>query len=89
MLKKLLFGICTLLCCMFLSLQVFAQQKTITGKVTNAKDNSPVGLATVNVKGTKVAVSTGANGEFSINVPDGKSTLVISSIGYGTDEVSI
>jgi len=37
---------------MFLSPQVFAQQKTITGKVTNAKDNSPVGLATVNVKGT-------------------------------------
>ena len=89
MLKKLLFGICALLCCIFLSPQVFAQQKTITGKVTNAKDNSPVGLATVSVKGTKVAVSTGANGEFSINVPDGKSTLVISSIGYGTDEVSI
>jgi len=89
MLKKLLFGICALLCCMFLSPQVFAQQKTITGKVTNAKDNSPVGLATVNVKGTKVAVSTGANGEFSINVPDGKSTLVISSIGYGEDEINI
>ena len=89
MLKKLLFGICALLCCIFLSPQVFAQQKTITGKVSNAKDNSPVGLATVSVKGTKVAVSTGANGEFSINVPDGKSTLVISSIGYGTDEVSI
>lgn len=89
MLKKLLPGICTLMCLIFLSSQIFAQQKTITGTVTNSKDNTPVGLATVSVKGTKVAVSTGANGQFSINVPDGKSTLVISSVGYGSEEVSI
>lgn len=77
------------MCLIFLSSQIFAQQKTITGTVTNSKDNTPVGLATVSVKGTKVAVSTGANGQFSINVPAGKSTLVISSVGYGSEEVSI
>lgn len=87
--KKLLLGIYAFICCMLLSSQIFAQQKTITGTVTTAKDNSPVGLATVSVKGSKVAVSTGTDGKFSINVPDGKSTLVISSVGYGSEEVSI
>ena len=89
MLKKLLFGICALLCCIFLSPQVFAQQKTITGKVVNSKDNTPLDLATVSVKGTKVAVTTAANGEFSISVPSGKNTLVISSVGFAAEEISI
>ena len=89
MLKKLLFGICTLLCCIFLSPQVFAQQKTITGKVVNSKDNTPLDLATVSIKGTKVAVTTAANGEFSISVPSGKNTLVISSVGFAAEEINI
>jgi TonB-dependent starch-binding outer membrane protein SusC len=89
MLKKLLSGICALLCCMFLSPQLFAQQKTITGTVTNSKDNAPIDLATVSIKGTKVAVTTTANGSFSISVPDGKNTLVVSSIGFGSEEISI
>jgi hypothetical protein len=89
MLKKLLPVICALMCLIFLSSQITAQQKTITGAVTNSKDNTPVALATVSVKGSKVAVSTDPDGKFSINVPDGKSTLVISSVGYEEDEVSI
>jgi TonB-dependent starch-binding outer membrane protein SusC len=89
MLKKLLQGICALLCCTFLSPQLFAQQKTITGTVTNSKDNAPIDLATISIKGTKVAVTTTANGSFSISVPDGKNTLVVSSIGFGSEEISI
>ena len=89
MLKKLLFGICALLCCIFLSPKVFAQQKTVTGKVVNSKDNTPLDLATVSVKGTKVAVTTAANGEFSISVPSGKNTLIISSVGFAAEEISI
>ena len=89
MLKKLLFGICALLCYIFLSPQVLAQQKTITGKVVNSKDNTPLDLATVSVKGTKIAVTTASNGEFSISVPSGKNTLVISSVGFAAEEINI
>jgi TonB-linked SusC/RagA family outer membrane protein len=74
---------------MLLSSQIYAQQKTVTGIITSAKDNSPIVMATVGIKGTKVAAVTGANGEFSITVPDGKSLLVISSVGYDEDEVSV
>lgn len=89
MLKKLLSGICALICCILLSSQIYAQQKTVTGVVTNSKDNTPVPLATVGVKGTKVAAVTGANGEFSITVPAGKSQLVVSSVGYDEEEISV
>jgi TonB-linked SusC/RagA family outer membrane protein len=63
-------------------------QKTVTGKVTNAKDNSPVGFATVTVKGTTVASLTNADGTFTITMPGGRSTLVISSVGFDDVEVS-
>ena len=89
MLKKSLLGLCALICCMFLSSQVSAQQKTITGTVSNSKDNLPVALATVSVKGAKTAVTTNANGSFSISVPEGKNSLVISSIGFDQEEISI
>ncbi len=66
---------------LFLSFSASAQH-TVTGKVTNAKDGTPVGYATVTVKNTKVATVTDANGNFTINVPSGANTLVVSSVGY-------
>ncbi|CAM3529927.1 TonB-dependent receptor [Pontibacter korlensis] len=45
--------------------------------------------ATVVVKGTTVGTATDANGNFTINVPAGGSTLVVSFIGYKTQEVPI
>ena len=89
MLKKILSGIFILLCCIFLPPQVFAQQKTISGIVTNSKDNSPVSSATVSVKNSKVAVVTAVDGNFSIVVPAGKNILVISSVGFNNQEINI
>ena len=48
--------LCVILLFLFTGLGAFAQ-KTVTGKVTSSKDNSPVGFATVTVKGTKVATT--------------------------------
>jgi uncharacterized protein YdeI (BOF family) len=67
---------------------LFAQTK-VAGNVKNAKDNSPVGFATVTVKGTTVATTTSATGDFVINVPAGKNTLVVSSVGFDDTEVPI
>ncbi|MGH2553260.1 MAG: carboxypeptidase-like regulatory domain-containing protein, partial [Chitinophagaceae bacterium] len=67
----------------------FAQNRVITGKVTNANDGSGVTGATVSVKGTRTAVVTAADGSFSISVPSGTTTLVISSVGFGTQEISV
>ena len=64
---------------------VFAQQR-VTGKITSG--NSPVVGATVTVKNTTTATQTDQGGNFSIDAP-ANSTLVISSIGFATQEVSV
>jgi TonB-dependent starch-binding outer membrane protein SusC len=77
-----------LLITLLLALQTFAQQRTITGKVTD-NTGAPVSGATVTVKGTNVATSTGSDGTYRINVPQDAGTLVISAVGYGNLEAAI
>src|SRR5258708_3259757 len=64
-------------------------QNAVTGKVINKTDNTPVPGATVQVKGSKVITQSGADGAFSINLPNGKGTLVISAVGFGKLEVLV
>ncbi len=61
--------------------------KTITGTVTDSK-GTPLQGVTVLVKGTKKGTSTDESGHFSIDAPE-NGTLVVSFVGYITQEVSI
>ncbi|MBD0284452.1 MAG: SusC/RagA family TonB-linked outer membrane protein [Flavisolibacter sp.] len=65
--------------------QGFAQR--VTGTVIGA-NNQPVSGATVQVKGSNTATATDASGRFTIDAP-GNATLVISSIGFATQEIPI
>jgi TonB-linked SusC/RagA family outer membrane protein len=67
----------------------FAQNRVITGKVTDSKDGSGVAGATVSAKDTRNATQTKADGSFSISVAPGTTTLVISSVGFALQEVSV
>ncbi len=69
-----------------ISASLFAQQKTITGRVSSA-DSALAGV-TVAVKGSSAATQTDANGRFTINAP-ANGTLVVSSIGFSSQEVKI
>ncbi|MFT3949357.1 MAG: TonB-dependent receptor [Agriterribacter sp.] len=60
---------------------------TITGKVSDATGN-PLSGASVTIKGTSKGVTTDANGNYTISAPE-KGTLVISSVGYKTQEIAI
>ncbi|HUM66473.1 MAG TPA: carboxypeptidase-like regulatory domain-containing protein, partial [Chitinophagaceae bacterium] len=73
----------------FLSLNLLAQDRVVTGKVTDSKDGSPVVGASVQPKGTTTGTSTGADGGFTLNVPAGNNVLVISSAEFETQEVNI
>jgi len=77
-----------LLCMSLISVPVFAQSSTVTGKVVDEKGETVIG-ATVKLKSHPGATSTDPNGKFSISVPAGENTLVISFIGYNTQEVHI
>jgi len=65
-----------------------AQNKTVTGKVTDEK-GVPVANASVVVKGTTKGVSTGTDGSFSISVPSSSKILIITSVGFAPLETSI
>lgn len=66
-----------------------AQNKTISGKVTDSKDGSAMVGASVVAKGTKTGTQTGSDGTFKITVPSSTAILVISSVGFGSQEVNI
>lgn len=75
--------------CLFMlvgSISVYAQN-AITGTVTDAKGEAVIG-ASVLVRGTTNGTITDIDGHFSLNVTD-KGTLVISFIGYKTEEISL
>src|ERR1035438_1711846 len=67
---------------------IYGQERTITGKVTDESNRTPVAGATVLVKGARNAVTTNGDGVFSIKAPSGTVTLVISSIGFATKQIS-
>jgi TonB-linked SusC/RagA family outer membrane protein len=73
---------------LFASVSAFAQQQ-VTGKVTSAADGSPIPGVSVLVKGSTAGTTTDADGKFTVNAPTGAETLVISFIGFATQEVSI
>ena len=74
---------------LFFAAQVSAQEKPITGTLTSNENGLPVGGVTVTVKGTKVNTITEDDGTYRIMVPKGAGTLVFTSIGYLSQEISI
>lgn len=66
-----------------------AQTKTVTGKVTDSKDGSPMIGVSVVAKGTNIGTQTGSDGSYTLRVPPSTTKLVISSVGYGNVEVDI
>ncbi|WP_187261593.1 SusC/RagA family TonB-linked outer membrane protein [Pontibacter beigongshangensis] len=64
------------------------QERSISGKVTDEKGEGLPGV-TVVLKGTSRGTASDINGSYSLPVPDGNGTLVISYIGFKTHEVAI
>lgn len=71
-----------------LSTLAFAQGRTLSGTITD-DNRSPLSGATVAVKGTVTVTTTDAAGKFTISVPQGGRTLVVSYVGMQTQEVAI
>jgi TonB-dependent starch-binding outer membrane protein SusC len=73
---------------LFFSLTVYSQNNIrVRGRVTS-ESGQPVQKASIIVKGTSNGVTSNDNGDFEINAP-ANSTLVISSVGYSSREVSV
>ncbi len=62
---------------------------TVSGRVLDVVTNEPLVGATIAVKESSEGTVTDVDGSFTVNVPDGKNVLVISFIGYETQEILI
>mgnify|MGYP003805987199 CR=1 FL=1 len=67
---------------------LFAQQK-VTGRVTAAEDGAPLAYVTVIATGTSVTTQSNEDGEYSINVPAGATSLTFSFVGMQTVTVAL
>nr|WP_321221588.1 SusC/RagA family TonB-linked outer membrane protein [uncultured Psychroserpens sp.] len=78
-LKVLLFSI------IFIPLFTFGQQ--VKGTVIDGASNQPLPGANVVIKGTTTGANTDFDGNFTINIDSFPATLVISSLGFETQEI--
>ncbi len=82
-----------LLLCLWLPNAIQAQdnqpsKNPVSGKITDASGNGLPGVSLL-VKGSRISTITDLNGEYSINIPDNKSILIFSSVGYTTQEITV
>jgi TonB-dependent starch-binding outer membrane protein SusC len=73
----------------FSVLQLSAQDRTISGKITDQKDGTPIGGVSVTAKGNNIGTQSDGNGNFSLTVPSGTRSIIISYVNYATQEISI
>lgn len=72
---------------LFFSFQSFSQDSPVTGTITS-QTGEPLQGVSISLKGTNRGTSTDSAGQFTINAPS-NGTLVISFVGYSTQEVPI
>jgi TonB-linked SusC/RagA family outer membrane protein len=68
---------------------MLGQTVQVTGTVTSREDGLTIPGASVTVKATTIGTLTGANGGYSLSVPQSATTLVFSFIGMKKQEVPI
>ncbi|WP_222535213.1 SusC/RagA family TonB-linked outer membrane protein [Pedobacter polysacchareus] len=84
--KKLLQSLFILL---FIASTAMAQDRTITGTVTDTEDGKPLPGVTVKIKGTQTGTQTGADGKYAVKVNSSAATLEFSYLGYVAKSVTL
>ncbi|HEU4552354.1 MAG TPA: TonB-dependent receptor [Chitinophaga sp.] len=64
------------------------QAAPVKGKVTDNTGTPLIGV-TIRVKGTTTGTTTGPDGTYTVNVPEGNDTLQVSYLGYLPQEIGI
>jgi TonB-linked SusC/RagA family outer membrane protein len=67
----------------------WAQERTISGKITSAEDGSALPGVNIVIKGTTKGTVSDSDGNYTLAVPSGNETLTFTFIGLLTQEVAI
>ncbi len=68
---------------------LFAQEKTVSGTVTDGATGEALPGANVTVQGTQTGTTTDAQGQYELDVPGPGAVLVFSFIGYQSQEIEV
>lgn len=68
---------------------VFAQEKEVTGTVTEVATGQPLPGVNITVQGTMTGTTTDIDGNYEITVPGPDAVLVFSFVGYRQQEVQV
>lgn len=79
----------TLLVSFLFIVLVNAQKRDITGKVFDKATNQPIEGASILIEKSKTGTASLKDGSFTLSVKSNKVTLIVSSIGYATQIVSL
>lgn len=72
-----------------LSAALYAQTQAITGQVTDLTNGEALPGVNILVKGSTVGTVTDVEGNYRLSVPEEAETLVFSSVGYLSEEITI
>lgn len=72
-----------------MSVDVFAQSKTVNGNIIDEESDSPIPGVSVIIKGTSIGTETDFDGNYVIKVDNDNAVLVFSYLGYVTQEISL
>jgi len=66
-----------------------AQEKKISGVIIDDKDKTPLSGVSVVVKGSSSGAMTDADGKFTLTVPSGAKSLVVTRVDYVENEIPL
>lgn len=66
----------------------YAQERTISGKITDDKGEPLIGV-NIFVKGTTLGTVSDNEGKYTLNVPDNETVLTFSYIGYLEEQIAV
>lgn len=87
--RKVTSYLATILMANILTIAAYAQNITINGNVRNSNTKEATGAVSVMIKGGETGTFTDDKGNFKISVKSLPVTLLISSVGYELQEVSV
>ncbi|MBD0279264.1 MAG: carboxypeptidase-like regulatory domain-containing protein, partial [Flavisolibacter sp.] len=73
---------------LLLTHEIYAQNRTITGRVTDPTGTGLSGVS-VQIRGTRIGTTTANDGTYQLEVPENARFLTFTSVGYGEQEVPL
>ncbi len=64
-------------------------ERILRGRITDAATGAGLSGASITLKGASTSVLTDASGSFSLTIPDDRAVIVVSFVGYGSQEITV